>query len=255
MSMPKSASAITTLVAANTISSAQTYNAEADFSIASNPNSVWEYAWAPTLEAEAVLFDDTETTSSWTRWTRSVLRYPDISLFSRGLTLSAGGGADEVGMEYSRLVYRAQSCQRVTYDAVFEGYWNNQIVDGDLWIFIAGEPRFNAVLNPSSGEPHTTSGTATLQQGQTLEVHLGVGENNSGDWDRVIVDLTITVDEVFDCCPADLAEPFGLLDLADVNAFVTGFTTQQPIADLDNNGLYDLADVNLFVTAFTTGCP
>jgi hypothetical protein len=57
------------------------------------------------------------------------------------------------------------------------------------------------------------------------------------------------------CNPADLAQLWGVLDLADVSAFVTGFLNQQPIADLNNDGILDLADVGLFVTNFTAGCP
>jgi hypothetical protein len=55
-------------------------------------------------------------------------------------------------------------------------------------------------------------------------------------------------------CPADLAPPAGVLDLADINAFIVGFTTQDPIADLDGNGIFDLTDIGLFVNAFVTGC-
>ena len=52
--------------------------------------------------------------------------------------------------------------------------------------------------------------------------------------------------------PADLAPPFGVLDLADVNAFVQGFIAQDPISDIAPPfGVWDLADVGLFVQAFT----
>lgn len=57
------------------------------------------------------------------------------------------------------------------------------------------------------------------------------------------------------CNPADLAEPFGTLDLADINAFVAGFISQDPAADINPDGVFDLADINAFVSAFTTGCP
>jgi hypothetical protein len=56
-------------------------------------------------------------------------------------------------------------------------------------------------------------------------------------------------------CLADLAEPFGLLDLADIVAFVGAFGTQDPAADFDGNGLFDLADIIAFVDAFAAGCP
>lgn len=56
------------------------------------------------------------------------------------------------------------------------------------------------------------------------------------------------------CNGADLAEPYGLLDLADVLAFVTAFSATDPIADFDGNGLFDLADVLAFVGEFNAGC-
>jgi hypothetical protein len=57
-------------------------------------------------------------------------------------------------------------------------------------------------------------------------------------------------------CPADLVPPFGVLDLADINAFTIGFTSQNPIADLAPPfGVFDLADVGSFVGSFVAGCP
>lgn len=56
-------------------------------------------------------------------------------------------------------------------------------------------------------------------------------------------------------CLADLAEPIGLLDLADVIGFISAFQSQQPAADLAPPcGLFDLADVTAFVTEFSLGC-
>lgn len=57
------------------------------------------------------------------------------------------------------------------------------------------------------------------------------------------------------CNAADLSEPFGVLDLADVNAFTSAFINQQAPADLSGDGFFDLADINLFVAAFVAGCP
>jgi len=76
--------------------------------------------------------------------------------------------------------------------------------------------------------------------------------NDFGDWAIDNVDFDQSDGG---CNAADIAEPFGLLDLADVSAFIGAFTAQQPPADLDGNGLYDLADVNMFVSAFLAGCP
>lgn len=57
------------------------------------------------------------------------------------------------------------------------------------------------------------------------------------------------------CNDADFVPPFGLHDLADINAFTAAFTGSDPIADLSGNGLFDLADINRFITAFLAGCP
>ena len=55
-------------------------------------------------------------------------------------------------------------------------------------------------------------------------------------------------------CPADLAAPFGVLDLADLSAFTTAFLGGEPLADFDDNGIYDLADIGIFVMQFVAGC-
>jgi len=57
------------------------------------------------------------------------------------------------------------------------------------------------------------------------------------------------------CNAADLAPPFGLLDLADISAFTGGFVAMNPAADLNNDGLFDLTDISLFTGAFVAGCP
>lgn len=73
-------------------------------------------------------------------------------------------------------------------------------------------------------------------------------------WD-VLIDSVWLTSFVGACGPADLAPAFGLLDLADITIFVTGFVNQEPIADLNENGLHDLVDVNQFVAGFLAGCP
>ena len=57
------------------------------------------------------------------------------------------------------------------------------------------------------------------------------------------------------CSEADLAEPFGILDLADITAFVSAFLAGDASADLNDDGVFDLSDIVAFVTAFNAGCP
>ena len=58
------------------------------------------------------------------------------------------------------------------------------------------------------------------------------------------------------CSPADLAEPFDILDFSDVLAFLTAFANQDPAADLSAPlGTFDFSDVLAFITDFSAGCP
>jgi cytochrome c peroxidase len=50
-------------------------------------------------------------------------------------------------------------------------------------------------------------------------------------------------------CPADIAQPFDVLDLADVQAFIGAFSIADPLADIaEPFGVLDLADVQTFIT-------
>ncbi|MEM1185977.1 MAG: M14 family zinc carboxypeptidase [Planctomycetota bacterium] len=58
------------------------------------------------------------------------------------------------------------------------------------------------------------------------------------------------------CGVADLAFPFGFLDLSDVDAFIAGFVAGDPLVDLAVPfGFIDLSDVDAFIGAFLGGCP
>lgn len=57
------------------------------------------------------------------------------------------------------------------------------------------------------------------------------------------------------CSGADLAEPFEVLDLADLVAFVTLFTAGDLSVDYSEpNGLLDLSDIVVFIQFFLSGC-
>lgn len=78
----------------------------------------------------------------------------------------------------------------------------------------------------------------------------------SNDPDAPAITVAISGEVTGALCVADLAAPFGVLDLSDVNTFVAAFVNNTPIADLAAPfGVYDLADVNAFVASFIAGCP
>ncbi|USN99391.1 MAG: hypothetical protein H6810_01560 [Phycisphaeraceae bacterium] len=78
----------------------------------------------------------------------------------------------------------------------------------------------------------------------------------ASDHRPVIVDFQLTLAQAGPCNDADLAEPYDVLDLADINAFTSGFLAQDPIADLaEPFGVLDLNDINAFIAGFISGCP
>ncbi|MEM1186315.1 MAG: GC-type dockerin domain-anchored protein [Planctomycetota bacterium] len=58
------------------------------------------------------------------------------------------------------------------------------------------------------------------------------------------------------CNPADIAPPFGVLDLGDVDAFITAFLGGDLLADVAPPfGVLDLGDIDTFINSFFAGCP
>jgi hypothetical protein len=83
---------------------------------------------------------------------------------------------------------------------------------------------------------------------RTVRLRFGMFEA-ANDWWWAIDNLTVMGE-----CAADLADPFGVLDLRDITAFVAAFLSQEPMSDLDDNGVHDLADIGLFIESFQSGC-
>ncbi len=73
------------------------------------------------------------------------------------------------------------------------------------------------------------------------------------DFDDIRLEAEAVADPA--CNAADLTEPFGVLDLADIGVFVAAFTGQSSQADLNSDGVFDLTDIGTFVGAFASGCP
>lgn len=65
-----------------------------------------------------------------------------------------------------------------------------------------------------------------------------------------------TAPEPAGCNDADLAVPFGVLDLADISGFVAAFLAQDQAADIAAPfGVWDLTDLSTFIGEFLAGCP
>ena len=132
--------------------------------------------------------------------------------------------------------------------------------------FVLGDPMFT---DAGAGDFRVLPGSPAVDSGDSFNVSfLGMSVDldgnprifddpdtpNTGLFDPIDMgayELSVTPD-----CPADLAEPFGLLDFSDVLAFLTAFGSMDPAADMDAPfGVYDFSDVLAFLTAFGAGCP
>ncbi|MEM1186140.1 MAG: LamG-like jellyroll fold domain-containing protein [Planctomycetota bacterium] len=108
--------------------------------------------------------------------------------------------------------------------------------DGNMFI---GRDFFNPILEPQNFT------------GLIDEVQITRGVLSSAD-----AMVTLSTDAPPPCSVADLAPPFGIVDLADIDAFIAAFLVQDPLADLvPPAGVIDLADIDAFIAAFLAGCP
>jgi hypothetical protein len=93
----------------------------------------------------------------------------------------------------------------------------------------------------------------------TGDVEIGLyrdANGNQGSNDVIAVTTVVPTAGAQGCNDADNAAPFGVLDLGDVQGFISAFTGQGDAADIaEPFGVWDLADVQAFIGAFTAGCP
>lgn len=89
----------------------------------------------------------------------------------------------------------------------------------------------------------------------TLRITLS-GRLDCGTFIDTYFDAVSVTRGVVGCNTADVAAPFGCLDIADVVAFLQRFGARDPAADLAAPfGAFDIADVVAFLQVFGAGCP
>lgn len=57
------------------------------------------------------------------------------------------------------------------------------------------------------------------------------------------------------CSPADFAQPFGVLNFFDVQAFLQAFSAHATSADMNSDGVHNFFDMQTFLSLFSAGCP
>lgn len=168
----------------------------------------------------------------------SVVDFPAQIIINNPL----GGAVDQIGPRKWR----------------FFGRWTSPLVGVQTGVPVQFNFNLSAVNTPG-GQTNTFYGFYDFDQYLTARVSVPVGEPvfilpdgyTANSATMGLVDNIIAPPP----CPADLAPPFGVLDLNDVNAFISGFLDQDPISDLDGNSIWDLNDIGIFGASFMAGCP
>ena len=130
---------------------------------------------------------------------------------------------------------------------------------------LANDSDVDGVLDPSSVSVDVppTNGTTSVNpaSGAITYTHSGVGETDQfmysvADETGARSGPTLVSVSVSNPCAADLAAPFGVLDVSDISAFLALFGANDPAVDFaEPYGVLTLDDVLLFLTLYTQGCP
>ncbi len=228
-----------------------------------------------------VFADDFQTNQGWT-----VASTASDGQWQRGVPVNAGRGdppadADGSGMCYvtdnsaanagnsdvdngsttlTSPVLDLTGNVRVSY-----AYWLNDVAGGNLdndamvvELSLNGGASWTEMARYESASSSWRSGGFDIANGTANgRVRFIVSDNDPQSVVEAGLDA-FTVDQIVceNPCPVDLAEPFGVLDLADIQAFVAAFASGGSAADLaEPFGVLDLNDLSAFVQGFLAGCP
>ena len=91
----------------------------------------------------------------------------------------------------------------------------------------------------------------------TLMVRFGSSDNPNVYITESGIDAFRVIDVVCDtACPADLAEPFGTLNIFDIQAFIGLYNAQDPAADIAAPlGTWNIFDLQAYIDQYNQGCP
>jgi len=111
-------------------------------------------------------------------------------------------------------------------------------------------------LPPANGTTSVNLSTGAITYdhsglGASDEFMYSVADELGGRSDPTLVSVTVT-----NACAADLAAPFGVLDVSDITFFLTLFAADDPAVDFaEPMGVFTVDDVIAFLVLYTEGCP
>lgn len=180
----------------------------------------------------------------------------EMALYAaNGTLIQTNDDAGEIGQPNQRQSLVSFSGTSVEIDQADGSIMRRLLGAGEYYIAVAA---FNSTF---AGDFATTgssfnSGDFVLNADVFTPARAGVATGTVGlnqvAWFRFTVD---NEPEPQGCNAADIAEPFGELNLADVQDFLIGFAGLDPVADVSPDGQFNLSDVQDFLIAFGAGCP
>lgn len=126
------------------------------------------------------------------------------------------------------------------------------VVNGSAWAQSGGPYEITSFTIDGGGVINATGGVFTLsctigQPDAGPQQSGGVFELAGGFWPTAISTNT---------CPADFAEPFGVLNFFDVVAYIGLYNANDPAADIAAPfGSLNFFDISAYIGLFNAGCP
>ena len=215
---------------ANLPISAQTYDAENDFSTVSNPSpgGIWRYGWSDDLTSPLVLYDEfvprandiwhDPDNSNPTFLTPLVEHNPDDAPSGPHPPHSLSLHPSEDG-DYSHVRFTAPESGSYSITAAFSAI-SGASTDVHILVNNALPTLFSGFVAGPDGEEFTSAAPIALEAGDTIDFAVGYGGDFLSDSTRLEASITLV-----DYCPADISPPPRGDDLVDVNDLLAVITT------------------------------
>jgi hypothetical protein len=234
---------------ANLPISAQTYDAEDDFSTVSNPSpgGIWTYGWSDDLNSPLVLYDHLVPNPQYDIWhdpdntnptflTPLVQHNPNDTFSGPHPPHSLSLHPSEDG-DYSHVRFTAPAAGSYSITAAFSAI-SGASTDVHILVNNALPTLFSGFVAGPDGDEFTSRTPIALAVGDTIDFAVGY----LGDFlsDSTRLEATITL---IDACPADIApDPDGndAVDVDDLIAVILAWGDCPPPAPPEDNCLADI---------------
>ncbi len=248
--------------------SAQTYDAEDDFSTVSNPSpgGIWRYGWSTGLNGPFILYDELVPSPSYDiwhdpdnshpTWLTPLVQHNPNPTFSgphppHSLSLHPSDDGD-----YSRVRFTAPTAGLYSITAAFSEI-SGASTDVHILVNNSFPTLFSGFVAGPDGEEYTTAQPILLAAGGTIDFAVGYGGDFLSDSTRLEASITLVDD-----CPADVAPPPSGDDAVDVNDLLSVITTwgacpappADCLGDINNDNTVNVNDLLAVITTWGE-CP